>query len=448
MFSKTRQTMLQFSLLVGACFLLFSIRVSAQNQPDEQTEILSLSFEELMNVKLKSGGKGLFIAEGLQKPLPLIKYGLLVPLTEFPLYSTELIAAADIAAKYINQNGGIDGKSLMIIRGDEVADTDLAVKLAKKMVDQYAVDALIGPIESMRALRVAKEVAIPERTLMMTTTASTNLISDLEDENLVYRLIATNKVLATGITQYLQSINQHQKIIVVGDKSLYSKELERNIRDNLEPSRNSVVSNVELSRLVDYSELALKEKISALEKLNAQTILLILGRKQAADFLVQINEYWQGDVPMIIAFDGIKPVVLEKVNLNKIDQCISMMVTESGNVNHQIFTEISKLINQQSSIYDAAYVYDSVMLFAFAHSIAAMKNISPVKALTMLTGNGKSISMKDYSNLKTLLKEYSTFSYYGASGRIHFDQNGDNLAATLTFRSLIENNKKQSGCRR
>ena len=416
------------------------------NKYSEANEINSLKFNELLNVEVDSSSKGVFLAEGSITELSQVKFGLVIPLSKFPVYSTELIAAADIAANYINSNGGINGRKLLVIRGDEGANSETAIEVVKTMANQYGIDALVGPIASFRALEVAKRIAIPKNIPMLATTASANVFSSLNDNDLIYRMIATNEVIANRITHYLKKLNKHQKVIIVSGKSLYSKELVNGINKYIQENNGEIINHLELSRLVDYSGIQLKSNIEKLAKSKAQSILLVLARDQAAELLVQMNKYWQGLLPHIITLDGVKPARLEQESLDNIEQCISMVITESINKTHTIFNDVSNLINQQSSIYDSAYVYDSVILFSLAHSIAELKEISVVKALQMLTGDGRRITADDYKNIKQLSAAFSEFSFYGASGQVRFDEQGNNLAAQLHLIPLSNSPDRLKNC--
>ncbi len=441
---------LKIIVLLLCCSMIWvnvhpNVRVDEEEQ---DSELMGLSFEELMSVTVARDGKGLFVPNEWSQNLPKRRFGLIVPLSNFPRYATELIAAADSAANYINKNGGILGESLVILRGDDIADPTVAVNLANRMVDQYQVQALIGPIASLRTLRVAREVAIPKNIVMISPTASTNQLTELDDKQLVYRLIVNNQIQGQSIGEYLIQMGRGQQVVLIRDKSLYAEELDKFIEQTLIKHNGKIVDRLLLSRLVNYKAFDLSVSFASLSEQSIQSVVVIMPQQQAADVLTQFDRFWKKKLPLIVTADAIKPIPLEDAHLKNIEHCVSMVITESHDRSQGLFDEISRLIKQQASTFDSAYVYDAVILFAYAQIMSEFKKITLPEALTRLTSEGPRLSAKDFPNFLQMMTHSPVFSFYGASGRITFDGNGDNLSASLFFRPLKNRNRSLARCGR
>jgi branched-chain amino acid transport system substrate-binding protein len=85
-----------------------------------------------------------------------VKVGFIGPLTgEYAVYGQSSVNAAELAISEWNEDGGIDGKSIELVRGDSQGDPKQAATLARQFIDD-GVTAVIGPTFTLEA-----ETAVP-----------------------------------------------------------------------------------------------------------------------------------------------------------------------------------------------------------------------------------------------------------------------------------------------
>src|SRR5687768_8315539 len=101
-----------------------------------------------------------------------IKVGLQAPMTgDNAQYGQDMKNGVELAFKKINSDGGINGKKLKLIVGDDKATPSEAVAVVNKMVMNDGVKAIIGGYNSSPTL-AAQDVSGPAKVLHLNMGAS------------------------------------------------------------------------------------------------------------------------------------------------------------------------------------------------------------------------------------------------------------------------------------
>lgn len=104
-----------------------------------------------------------------------------------------------LAIEEINARGGIRGQDVQSIIKDDKQDADTAIKVTQELLSQN-VDAIIGPVTSSMAVKVAP-LASRAETMMMGVTVTTNALSGKDDYFL--RCLAPTAVHAGEVAEFL-----------------------------------------------------------------------------------------------------------------------------------------------------------------------------------------------------------------------------------------------------
>lgn len=393
----------------------------------------SLTFDELLSVEVGEGGKGVFVSETYADLKQPINVGLVLPVSKYPTYSTELIAAADSAAELINQQGGILGRPIAIIRGDDASSNETAMSVTQELINDFNARAIIGPIESDRAQQVARQLTLPNAIPLIAPTASMNQLVEKNNRGLVYRLIASNAMQGEAIANHIAGLKRHEKVIIIRTKHDYDIELSNEIINSLKKQNGTIDSQIVLSRLVNYKEYNMKPVIKQLKNVKPQSVVVILPQFQAVQVLEHIEQANLSPMPLFITADLVKPAPIMNADLSEIKKCLSMVVSESQRVNYNVFKQVSEKLNLDSNTYDSAYIYDSVFIMAYAKTYAKVNDVSFDQAVQNITSDGTELTPDDYNRFHELAKKHSHFQFIGASGRTHLNSNGHNVAASLYF---------------
>ena len=100
-----------------------------------------------------------------------------------------IVNARNLAASHVNEQGGLlGGDTYILVPGDSQCDPKAAVDAGAKLVNVEQAVAIIGANCSGATNGMAQSVTIPAGVVMLSDTATAPSISDLDDNDLVFRV--------------------------------------------------------------------------------------------------------------------------------------------------------------------------------------------------------------------------------------------------------------------
>ena len=130
-----------------------------------------------------------------------------------------IIEAQKVAVDHINSDTiGIQGEGLLKIESaDTACDPIQSKSIVNTFINRYNPDIILGPTCSLTTLEIAKNITIPKNILLISSSASSPEISSLDDNNLVFRTIASDTQQAYALAQYLMSIQEKEAVLLYGN---------------------------------------------------------------------------------------------------------------------------------------------------------------------------------------------------------------------------------------
>ena len=105
----------------------------------------------------------------------------------------DILAAREFAASHVNAQGGLlGGDTYTLVPGDAQCDPKAAVDAGTKLVNIEQVVAIIGPSCSGATNGMAQSVTIPAGVVLLSDSATAPGISELDDNDLVFRAAASD----------------------------------------------------------------------------------------------------------------------------------------------------------------------------------------------------------------------------------------------------------------
>jgi hypothetical protein len=130
---------------------------------------------------------------------------------------------------------------------DDTTGADAAVAAAQHLVHDVGVPAIVGPVFSESTLAIAEEVTIDEGVFVITPTASAVSITELSDDNLVWRTIAPDTYQAHAIVDRVVDLRDDpsplERLLVLAKDDAYGDGLRAAVQPALEAA---LPANVEL----------------------------------------------------------------------------------------------------------------------------------------------------------------------------------------------------------
>ncbi|MFV9474074.1 branched-chain amino acid ABC transporter substrate-binding protein [Advenella sp. RU8] len=218
---------------------------------------------------MNKGFKKLFITAALTTAFSapamaeeFIKIGLGAPITGgSAAFGKQLLVGAEAAAEAINAKGGVHGKKIKIIQGDDACEPKQAVAVANRFVDQEKVDAVVGHFCSSSTIP-ASEI-YDEANILSVTPASTNPRVTERDLTTLIRVCGRDDQQGEVDAKFIHENLKAKRIAVINDKDTYGVGLANATRDAAKKLGVEVVLEDGVTRGErDYNALVTKIKAS------------------------------------------------------------------------------------------------------------------------------------------------------------------------------------------
>ncbi|MEA4837494.1 MAG: ABC transporter substrate-binding protein, partial [Rhodospirillaceae bacterium] len=162
------------------------------------------------------------------QPQPL-KIGVIMPLTgELADYGATSLNGIKLAADEINKAGGVHGAPVTLAIGDDQTSPQSGVSAAQKLVSVEKASILIGPMGSGVFIPVAKTVALPAGIPIITGSATSPVISTLDQgKGLVFRSVPSDAFQGVALADVAQN-KGYKSVGVIYINNDYGKGLAEN----------------------------------------------------------------------------------------------------------------------------------------------------------------------------------------------------------------------------
>jgi len=411
--------------------LSLMVLVGALSTHASDLEIFDLSLEELLAVRVsKSQSYKIFFSNENPPTDKSVNIGLIVPFSTYQKYSTELIAAAELAAKDINENGGVLGRPVVIIRGDNAATRELSVSLAKEMIDKYKVAAIITPGSSDYTMSIARDIAIAKNTPLFAPASNANILSHIEDNDLLFRLAPTNRQITGKLIEFLEK-RKLNKVAVFHERDTFGNEIAGTLQSMLPKIDKKIVYRHSLSHLIDYQLFDMKMNIEEIQNSGAEAIVLPLRPQLLREFIKNLNRVWKGKMPVLLLPEH----QFTNGDIQKSNRAVcAFAISPLQEIkNASILKSINMILKSSRSSYTSVFVNDIVYLVSASRLYSELNKLNFIQSLRKITESEQPILATElYQNPKSFYSKNEQASFQGGSGMIHFDQAGDNTVVGLS----------------
>ncbi len=153
-----------------------------------------------------------------------IKIGIAGPFTgAYAAFGEQLTRGAQKAADDINAKGGIKGKKIVLVQGDDQCDPKQAINVANRLVDQDKIVAIVGHFCSSSTIPSSE--VYDEAGILQITPASTNpKVTDRGLPN-IFRTCGRDDQQGKVAGKFIAKTLKAKKVAVIHDKDTYGQGL-------------------------------------------------------------------------------------------------------------------------------------------------------------------------------------------------------------------------------
>ena len=343
----------------------------------------------------------------------------------------DIVAARNLAASHVNEQGGLlGGDTYRLVQGDSQCDPKAAVDAGAKLVNVEQAVAVIGPNCSGATNGMAQSVTIPAGVVMLSDTATAPSISELDDNDLVFRVAPSDAYQGRSLAEHAWE-QGYRKLAVTYANDDYNSglagvfaasftELGGTITGNEAHEPNKASYRAELATLAagEPEGLALFAYFggSGITILRNSLENALFGKFLGADGMMDNSVIEQ------IGADNLRGNIL-----------LSQPSSDTEDTSYQAFAAAF----ENAGAPFVAHAYDISFLAALAIEKAGAADRGLISAALRDVANapGMVIRPGEWAKAKEAIAAGEDINYEGASGAIEFDENGD-VAGTYSLNGV------------
>ena len=338
-------------------------------------------------------------------------------------FAPGIFQGAKSAADQISASGGLlGGKALELVTGDSTcADVTAAANAADRLINSENLPAIVGPMCTPATISAANNAAIPGGVVIVSPSATSPAISDVDDSDLLFRTVPSDSYQGESMAKLLMA-----KGITTIAIAYINSDYGKGFADALANSYTALGGNVAAKVAYEDGKADYRAEIGSMASSGAEH-LAVLGYANGAGQTIIRQSLESGDFANFIGGDGMpEQSLIDAIGAEALE---GMIFTRSGSQEGQgkdNFAAISKEGGFDDSAY-APHAYDATFLLALAmekKGNAEREGMS--EALRAVASPpGMQVYPGEWDKALAALKQGKDINYEGAAGSQDFDENGD-----------------------
>jgi branched-chain amino acid transport system substrate-binding protein len=331
-----------------------------------------------------------------------------------------MLLAIDMAAADINNNGGLFGKPVVVVRRDEGADAASASTAFAELVDTDRADVIVGPASSRVALGLIDRIAA--RTVPTCSPAATAIALETQaDNSYFFRTVPSDSLEASAMARLIASTGQRSTTIVYPDDD-FGRSMNALVRAGLERFGNTVLPAVPYdTNTSQFSAITARvlneptpDTVAVIGLPDPGARLLAALRSAGGTRLQAVVNAGLRRNDLFASIPGGKPDILDNVR----------GVSPSAEPLRQVWATRYAAFSRGASDAYAAYAYDCTLLLALAALTAGSDDGPSIMANVGPTSLGGTPCF-EFKECADLIVAGRNIDFYGNSGKLDLLANGD-----------------------
>lgn len=353
-----------------------------------------------------------------------LRVGALMPMTgDLQAYGETSLNGVQLAVRQINDQGGVNGREVVIEVGDTQTAPQPGIDAAQQLVNVFGAHAVIGALSSGVTIPVAQSVTREEGVLQISPASTSPVITDLDDDDFLFRTVPSDAFQGLALSELVVE-DGLEGVSILYINNDYGEGLAESFTASFEASGGNVVA----TQAYDDGAGSYRGELSSVASDDAEALVLIGYPENGITILRQALE--GGHFDRFVFTDGLKsPDIIDSVGAEALEGSFGSVPQAP---------EGSQAAELYAAAYDDAYgerppqpfidtAYDAAFVVALAAQAAGSRDRETIRDHLREVANapGEEILPGEWSKAVDLLEAGEDIHYSGASGSIEFDENGD-----------------------
>ena len=347
-----------------------------------------------------------------------------------------ILAGRNLAAAHVNEQGGIlGGGAYVLVPGDSQCNPKAAVDVGAKLVNVEQVAAVLGANCSGAANGMASSVTIPAGVVMLSDTATAPSISDLEDNDLVFRVAPSDAYQGRALAQFAWDAG-YRNLAVTYANDDYNAGLAGVFTASFKEMGGTIAGE----QLHEPDKASYRSELSTLAGSGAEA-LAVFAYYGSSGITILRNSLENGLFGKFLGADGMMDSsVIEQIGADTLrgNIVLSQPASDTG-ASNQAFASAFEAAGHDPAAPFVAHGYDVAFLMALAIEKAGSADRGGIAAALREVANapGMVIRPGEWKKAVAAIAAGEDVNYEGASGAIEFDGRGD-VAGTYTYNGVSD----------
>ena len=366
--------------------------------------------------------------EGAGGPL---KIGLLVAFTgDLSDFGPAQENAARLAAKEINEAGGVLGQPIEIVTGDTGTDPSIGVTEATRLVEVEGVSAILGALASGVTLPIAESVTGPSNIVQISSASTSPALTDANDNDFLFRTTISDAAQGVVLAQLATELGLGS-ICTMFINNAYGEGLAGIFADNFEAGGGTISAQIPH----ESEQTTYASELGACTEDGPDALAAVAYPESAGVFLREAVE--SGDVDTFLFVDGTKSSdMFETIGWDVFDgmrgTAPSSLELDAGAT---FETSYTAEYGETPPLPFMREMYDAVYLVALAAEKAGSTDPTDIRDALRDVANapGETVSpgTEGFTTALGLIADGTDINYEGAAGPVDLDENGDVLIGAI-----------------
>ncbi len=336
-----------------------------------------------------------------------------------------IMAGRNLAVKHVNAQGGLlGGDTMKMVLSDSQCDPKAGVDAGSKVVNVEQVVAIVGASCSGATNGMVQSVTIPAGVVSLSDSATAPSISDLKDNDLVFRVAPSDAYQGAALAQLAIDAG-FKKLAVTYSNDDYNAGIAEVFARTYQELGGTLAGN----QMHEPNKASYRSELATLAGGGGEA-LAIFAYYGGSGITIIRNSLENDLFGKFMAADGMFDTsVIEQIGADTLrgNIFITQAASDPGDASYKAFADAFTKAGYDPVAPYAAHGYDAAFLMALAIEKAGSADRGKISAaLRSVAGPpGTVIRPGEWAKAKAALAGGGDVNYEGASGNVDFDGNGD-----------------------